>query len=593
MPDPPAAQPAKAVGAKPTTTGPKPKPRAGVVRKTKAEREQFAKEEAERQKARLAEEAAKNARGSARGGRGGAGARGGRGGAAGGERAREGPVSVGSGVFGAGSGLRPGGRPRMQVEGHSEMLDGQQGFKYDESQSGMLAGGSSGGGGGGTRSGGGEGFGVGEDDELDEPKRDIERIWISSGEEEEEEEDAVVADDGDEVHKGKGKQKQKQRRRASRPPTGLRPVRAPRARRESEEDAAAAKKKAASSTTARSTTERRKPSVTIKKRASDAQEQPVADDHEGAMDVDRDPDVAVEDDPVFVKEQPSSPEMRRRSLRKASSSTKARDARLAIETIEEKAERLRVAEDTDKLRDFLLAAPQNAEDENVDEDQILEDGKLFLFQLPPMTPFLLDADLVAQQESFAIKAEPHSDATATVSTGGVGAGEVKKDPETGDVSGAARPNLETEGLLTASEPTRLPSGLVGKLRVHKSGKVSLDWGGTDMEVRYGAEVDFLQDVVMVTPPIKTEEGDENETQTQIPDMLNPDQDGNGTTAKDKDKGLGKAYALGQVRRKMVLIPDWEKLESIHNLSNSGNNNNHPLKFKKFSQKQNGNQQQQH
>ncbi|KAG9782585.1 hypothetical protein ABEF93_004741 [Exophiala dermatitidis] len=557
MPDPPAGQPAKpaAAGAKPTTTGPKPKPRAGVVRKTKAEREQFAKEEAERQKARLAEEAAKNARGGARGGRGGAAGRGGRGGAAGGERAREGPVSVGSGVFGAGSGLRPGARSRMQVEGHSEMLDGQPGFKYDESQSGMLAGGSSGGGGGGgTRSGGGEGFG--EDDELDEPKRDIERIWISSGEEEEEEEDAVVADDGDDIHKGKGNQKQKQRRRTHRPPTGLRPVRAPHARRESEEDAAAAKKKAASSTSAaRSTTEKRKPSVTIKKRASDAQEQPVADDHEGsAMDVDRDPDVAVEDDPVFVKEQPSSPEVRRRSLRKASSSTKARDARLAIETIEEKAERLRVADDADKLREFLLAAPQITEDENVDEEQILEDGKLFLFQLPPMTPYLLDADLVAQQESVAVKAEPNTD--ATVSTGGGGGAEVKKDPETGDVSGAAKPNLETEGLLTASEPTRLPSGLVGKLRVHKSGKVSLDWGGTDMEVRYGAEVDFLQDVVMVTPTIKTEE---NEEQNQVPDLLNPDQDANQTTAKDKDKGAGKAYALGQVRRKMVLIPDWEKL----------------------------------
>ena len=71
---------------------------------------------------------------------------------------------------------------------------------------------------------------------------------------------------------------------------------------------------------------------------------------------------------------------------------------------------------------------------------------------------------------------------------------------------------------------KLPAGVVGKMNVHKSGKISLDWGGASMDVRYGTEVDFLQDLVLV------------------------------------DGGEGRnCWALGQVENKMVVIPDWQKL----------------------------------
>ncbi|EXJ84537.1 hypothetical protein A1O3_05206 [Capronia epimyces CBS 606.96] len=513
MPDLPTPTP-KPAAAKPSVTGPKPKPRAGVVRKTKAEREQFAKEEAERQKARLAEEAKnERARGGARGGRGGA--RGGRGGSSTGqrdERARDGPISVGSGVFGAGSGLKPGGRPRgLLAEGYSEMLDGQPGIKFDESQAGTveLAGSSGGGRGAGSRR--TEAFDIPSDEEADEPKRDIEKICISSGEE----------DEGAVSKKGKAKAI----RRAPRTGTGLRPVRAPRIRREDEEDASASGRRQG----------------LVKKNEPDFHEP-----DEDEMDV---------DEPVVVKEQLSSPELRKRSLRK--SSNKAREAKLATETIEERAERLRVSDDTHKLRNLFVAQqikPQATADDSDVEESGIEDGKFFLFQLPPLTPFLLDADAIVQEP--AIKAEPTSDTIATVpqsstvteanASGGV---EVKKDPDLDGAGTIPKPILEMDGLLTATEPTRLPSGLVGKLRLHQSGKVSLDWGGTDMEVRYGSEVDFLQDVVLVKPGVKTEGQGENENVTAT--------DGDRSDAH-KDRA-GAAYALGHVRKKLVLIPDWAKL----------------------------------
>ncbi|EXJ94250.1 hypothetical protein A1O1_02643 [Capronia coronata CBS 617.96] len=534
MPDAPAATP-KPAGAKPSTTGPKPKPRAGVVRKTKAEREQFAKEEAERQKARLAEEAKnERTRGGARGGRGGAGARGGRGGASAAgprdDRARDGPMGVGGGVFGAGSGLKPGGRPRgMLAEGHSEVLDGQAALKFDESGGGELAGSSGGGGGGGRGAAAGsrkagDTYEIPSDDDPDEPKRDIERIWISSEEEEEEDQGPVSS-----------KGKQRATPRTFKASLALRPVRAPRMRREDEEE------------NANTVSGKKRGTLKKNEESVDAHELPEDGD---AMDVDV--DVGV-DDPVFVKEQPSSPEMRKRNLKKPRSlSGRARDLKLAAETIEERAERLRVSDDTHKLRNLFTGHqagkpdPTSQDADESEEDSGIEDGKLFLFQLPPLTPFLLDEESMNHEP--AVKAEPNADTTVppsgiTVSIPSA----VKKDPETDAVADPSLPHLLMDGMLTASEPTRLPSGLVGKLRLHKSGKVSLDWGGTDIEVQYGSEVDFLQDVVMVSPGVKAEgQGQEN-----------GDADEAGAT--NKGKVPGTAYALGHVRKKLVLIPDWAKL----------------------------------
>lgn len=555
------------------------KPRAGIQRKTREEREQFARQEAERQQARNAE-ASKTA--STRGG--GRGGRGGRVGAVGvgvGDSRPSNTPGSGGGVFGAGGGsLRSSMRSRTIPEGYSEMLDGGQSSKRGdaallktlegEEEKASAEGGGSGSGGGGssrltaaTRN--AEGVEIATDDELDEPRRDINLICLSS----DEDEDAIVG----------GRRKQKAVQRPSRSRNGLRPVRAAYTPRAEDEHTSAA---------------RRRPNIrgpsALKKSESDMIHE-VEDEDENAMEVDEQPSALAKEHHNRL----SSPEMRRRSLKKTSSAKSRDSARVATETIEERAERLRVMEDTHKLRDIFLGRQQSRhghpvvvdEDEKqddddeggeeLDEEATLENGKLFLFQLPPLTPFLYNpaTDPPAEHD---VKQEPGvggeniSTLPPTTTTSSSSQRKpsdaatpgskpaIKKEGDTNPAvaatGSASRHALQLDGLLTASEPTPLPAGLVGKLRVHASGKVSLDWGGTDMEVRYGTEVDFLQDAVLIQtknkPKEKENSGAAGEDATT------------GEKAEEDDEDLdlrtsGKTYALGQVRRKMVLIPDWAKL----------------------------------
>ncbi|KIV93371.1 hypothetical protein PV10_04587 [Exophiala mesophila] len=542
------------------------KPRAGIQRKTKEEREQYAKQEAERQAARTAE-AARGAGGRggtrARGGRAGLRGRGGRDGAATQDsRGRDVPPGSGGGVFGA-TVRQQDTRPKIISGGVGEMLvSGQAGDGTGQSRTADGVSGASGtASGSGSRGGAvkpltGESIEIGSDDEPEESKLDIDRICLSG----DENEDPVLDD------RSKRKSPLTHRKVAA----GLRPVRAPRAPREEEKQIAA---------------KNRRESRALKK--TDSEPQGVED--EDVMDID-DPTTTTS----LGKERTSSPETRRRSLRKGSG--RGREVKFASETIEERAERLRLADDVFKLRQTFSDDPQTQyrcsrgqssssnkikqddEDETMDleADMDYSSQNLLLFQLPALTPYLHDSRHEPPSQPQ-VKEEPRDDQTHPPPSTASAAKD--SDPKTGTGTGPDRP-LPPDGLLTATEPARLPSGLVGKLRLHKSGKVSLDWGGTDMEVRYGTEVDFLQDVVLIEPPVssagKTKKedsgnagfstivkneggsGDGNGQQAEGTDAANTDEQGD----EDEDVGdptIGKTYSLGQVRRKLVLIPDWAKL----------------------------------
>jgi len=471
-------------------------------------------------------------------------------------------------VFGAGGGggLRSSLASRTISAGYSEMIEGAVSRRGDaallktlegEDVKGSVEGGGSGGGGGG---GGGGGFGgsrmtaanryvdgveVVGDEVPDHPRRDIELICISS----DEDEDAGAGREG----------KQKDAQRTSHSKKGLRPVRAPHTPREKDGHVPPGRGRPSTDTRAAA-------AAAVKKSESDTLNEGGEEaEDETAMDVDE----------PKQHNRLSSPEMRRRNLRK-SSSAKSRDSvRAATETIEERAERLRVTDDTNKLRDIFLGRREprrgrsavvvdedDMEDDNDDDDRgeeaTLEDGKLFLFQLPPLTPFLYDPTTEPPADP-AVKKEPD--------TAGI-----KKEGEAAPTStstSTSRPALQHDGIITASEPTRLPAGLVGKLRVHASGKVSLDWGGTDMEVRYGTEVDFLQDAVLIQTKNTPTEKEKEKEKGAKGGIAGPGENAAAVAPAaekveedDEDLDLsavGRTYALGQVRRKMVLIPDWTKL----------------------------------
>lgn len=490
------------------TATPKPrgtaKPRAGYQRKTKTEREEYARREAERAKEREAQEAAPVAKPSA--GRGRGGARGGRAGAVVNKSERT-TSSVVGGVFGAGSGARPE-RSRAHVDlGVSEALEGGEAINAKQvsaSQAGVVHDVVEGSG---TGRSGVSGTGRVraskashpedeitrvEDDVEDQPRRDIERIWISS----EEDEDVVL--------KRKGKQRRLSSK-TSRPFTGLRPVRAARALPEEQEDT--------------------KTNIGVEKDMTDGDQ---------IVDVESD-EVQTEDVPETVKRNPPpSPELSKKIPRKTDH--KIRETRNLAETVEEKAERLRLQDDMQGLRDAFLHKSDTDDTVDSKEEEAVfgrtDHDRMFLFQLPPLVPQLYDPETRDLQNGNHMDVNPVQVKAEDAGTAQA-ADAAQKDNEA--MKAAPKPPA-TIYTADSTLEERFPQGLVGTLRIHKSGKVSLDWGGTNMEVRYGTEVDFLQDVVC----IEDNAGSNEEDEALI-------------------EGRGNAYAMGQINQKMVLVPDWGRL----------------------------------
>lgn len=103
----------------------------------------------------------------------------------------------------------------------------------------------------------------------------------------------------------------------------------------------------------------------------------------------------------------------------------------------------------------------------------------------------------------------------------------------------------------AQRPAHRPSvapGVMGKLRIHKSGKATLDWGGTSLLVSKGLDESMLQDVVVVRP-LKEEQNGNGESSAPV------EVEGAG----GRKKVGGEALAFGQVRGKFVVTPDWDEI----------------------------------
>lgn len=143
--------------------------------------------------------------------------------------------------------------------------------------------------------------------------------------------------------------------------------------------------------------------------------------------------------------------------------------------------------------------------------------KVYLFQFPPVLPELLPPESSSTEPNCGT--DPmHVDPPIDQS--------IKLEPSTSVDESKPPP------------PPALPSGAVGKLNVHASGKVTLDWGGTAMTLGLGTEAGFLQDLMLTTLPDK---------------KVGVDGEGSSNYA-----GLrGHAVGFGRVRGKFVVVPDWE------------------------------------
>lgn len=152
-------------------------------------------------------------------------------------------------------------------------------------------------------------------------------------------------------------------------------------------------------------------------------------------------------------------------------------------------------------------------------------GHLFLMQFPPMTPNLSIASTQDASAPETSKPEPQAQT------------EVKaENDEDGDVqitgAAAAGPN----GLITAATNWSLPAGRVGKLNVHKSGRVTMDWGGISFELDRAAAVDFVQEALIVSQPEPEEPGQ-----------------------PAKDDARHQAWSMGQLSGKFTVMPNWDDM----------------------------------
>ncbi|ORY17160.1 RNA polymerase III RPC4-domain-containing protein [Clohesyomyces aquaticus] len=193
----------------------------------------------------------------------------------------------------------------------------------------------------------------------------------------------------------------------------------------------------------------------------------------------------------------------------------------ALQTDEDRAEWERYQAKLRFMR-LELGSPEpqpvrEVEENNPDEVKDVRHNNVYIFQLPPDMPALLSPKTKAAEASDASEPAPPAPS-------GTDHNVLKPQVEI---------KLEDEAPEQSTKVPRFPStgGYVGKMRVHKSGKTTLDWGGSPFVVMPGLKARFLQEVISldITPEA---------------DRVSPD-DG------------GKARSFGRVKGKFVVTPDWD------------------------------------
>lgn len=219
----------------------------------------------------------------------------------------------------------------------------------------------------------------------------------------------------------------------------------------------------------------------------------------------------------------------------------ARDPRELLRTKEEIEEYDRHQKDLELVRNLFFEPaerdkPATAAEEGIEGegDTQLESeklpnnnlaGQLFLMQFPPMTPNLTTPGRDQLPENMA-------ESTATT---------IKpEDNEVEILENGSEPTKKRgpPKIVTAATDWALPAGRVGKFNVHRSGRVTLDWGGISFELDRAAAVDFVQEALIVSSA-----ADEGSTETGI------------APAEEEYR----AWSMGKLYGKFTVTPDWDEM----------------------------------
>ncbi|KAL7931137.1 RNA polymerase III RPC4 domain-containing protein [Trichoderma chlorosporum] len=189
--------------------------------------------------------------------------------------------------------------------------------------------------------------------------------------------------------------------------------------------------------------------------------------------------------------------------------------------------------DLSLLASELGAITINGDGEEKADEAGNKDGRLYLFQFPPLLPPL--KQVAAPQPRIKVKEEEHHSASlhATPLSVSSTATPVDLTQQADEEEESDDEDEEQERRSGFRSQALSNGGLIGRLNVRKSGKVELDWGGRILEMSPAAGMNFLTTAVIV------EESDEKPQ--------------NGVTT-------GESIGMGKIMGRFVLAPIWNEEE---------------------------------
>ncbi|BAE60400.1 RNA polymerase III RPC4-domain-containing protein [Aspergillus flavus] len=202
-------------------------------------------------------------------------------------------------------------------------------------------------------------------------------------------------------------------------------------------------------------------------------------------------------------------------------------------------EQVESAEDTETAADGAEKDKDQEKESEEEEDESAKDklaGQLFLMQFPPMTPNLVPENSGDNSAAPSIEARGQGTPEGTASNNGIAPQQtgVKREDGVEFLDEADEfQSTEPSKVVTATD-RQLRAGRVGKLNVHASGRMTMDWGGISFELDRATAVDFLQEALIVSGAADPAEGGVPEEENRV-------------------------WAMGQLSGKFTVTPDWEKM----------------------------------
>ncbi|MCJ1288771.1 hypothetical protein MMC34_000300 [Xylographa carneopallida] len=254
----------------------------------------------------------------------------------------------------------------------------------------------------------------------------------------------------------------------------------------------------------------------------------------------------LQDPPGESKEdkEPHSPKIKRRRR------STFRTTKPVLQTEEDRQEWERYEDNITALGEELgdsdtVSSPAPAPS-NVDEDVSMEiDGEekkdrrrglVYLFQLPPIVPYLVDATKPAENDEM-----PGQEGTSVPSTDAQKSGAAAKKTDTAIKVESGSHDQADEKVANALMAEDIDDfvGSVGKLTMYDSGYIGISWGGIMHDLNRGSEGELLQELVISDlSRIKREPGSMDE---------------------DDGKIVRTGTAMGQMTGGFVVTPSWTSL----------------------------------